>query len=147
MHSIYKYLAHLISLLVVVQSAVVVWAMAVEIRFRIGNPGAGAADIPFPIGAQIHGLVGMYVIPIVALVLVALSLILKDGRKWALLVLLAAVVQVALGLGGVLVSEYLGLLHGINAFILLGLAESAAWRIGRATHVHAEAPRAAAHVS
>lgn len=147
MHSIYKYLAHLISLLVVFQSAVVVWAMAVEIRFRIDNPGAGAGDIPFPIGAQIHGLVGMYVIPIAALVLVALSLVLKDGRKWALLVLLAAVVQVALGLGGIMVSEYLGLLHGLNAFVLLGFAEMAAWRLGRGTHAKAEAPRAAAHVS
>lgn len=144
MHSIYKYLAHLIAALVVFQSAVVVWAMAEEIRTRIANPTAQLTEAP--LGAMLHGMVGMYVIPIACLVLVALSLVMRDGRKWALLVLLAAIVQVALGLGGIIVSEYLGLLHGITAFVLLGLAEYAAWTVGRRTTAPAERPRAAARV-
>lgn len=145
MQSIYKYLAHLIALLVVFQSAVVVWGMAEEIRYRMDNPTA-TGETPFPIGALLHGMVGMYVIPIAALVLVAVSLFMRNGRRWALLVLLAAVVQVALGLGGIMVSEYLGLLHGIVAFVLLGLAEYAAWTVGRRATARAEQPRAAATV-
>lgn len=147
MHSIYRYLAHLIALLVVVQAAVAVWGVANEIKFRIENPAASAGDIPLPIGAEIHHIVGLYIIPITALVLAAVSLAMKDGRRWALLVLASAILQPALGFGGILVSEYLGLLHGINAFVLAGLAEVAAWRVGRGTHGHAEVPRAAAHVS
>ncbi|SDB80803.1 hypothetical protein GA0111570_103126 [Raineyella antarctica] len=147
MHTIYKYIAHLIALLVVVQAAVVVWGMAAEIKYQLNNPTATLDSVPFPAGAMVHGMVGMYVIPIVALVLVALSLAMRDGRKWALLILLAAILQVALGIGGVALSEYLGLLHGINAFVLLGLAEYAAWRGGSHQPLHADAPRAAASVS
>lgn len=136
MHTIYKYVAYLIALLVVVQSAVVVWGMAAEIRFRINNPDAGAADVPFPLGAQLHGMIGMYVIPIAALVLVVLGLAMRDGRRWALWVLVASVVQVALGIGGIVVSEYLGLVHGIVAFVLLACALLAARHAGR--HEHAD---------
>lgn len=126
MHTIYKYLAYLIALLVVIQSALVVWGMAAEIRFRINNPDASGADIPFPLGAQLHGMIGMYVIPVAALLLVGLALVMRDGRRWALWVLLATIAQVALGLGGIMVSEYLGLLHGIVAFALLAVALLAA---------------------
>lgn len=38
MQSIDTYLAHLIALLVVFQSAVVVWRMAAEIRYRMKTP-------------------------------------------------------------------------------------------------------------
>lgn len=130
MLAFYKYLAHLIALLVVVQAAVAVWAVAEELRYQQAHPGVPADQVPFPLGIQIHGLVGMYVIPVAALVLLVLGLVIRSGRTWAAWVLVAAVVQVALALGGVMVSEYLGLLHGINAFVIVALAEVAARTVG-----------------
>ncbi len=144
MHTIYKYLAYLIALLVVVQSAVIVWGVAADIRFGIDNPTTTVTESPFPLGAQIHSIVGMYVIPITALVLVALSLIMKAGRMWAGLVLLAAVVQVALGLGGILVTPFLGLLHGINAFVIVLFALLGAREVSRQTHAPVHGDQAAA---
>ncbi|WOP19134.1 hypothetical protein [Raineyella sp. LH-20] len=114
-----KYLARLIALLVVVQAAVVVWGVAEEIRFQEANPGA---QVPFPVGAMLHGTIGMYVIPAVALILFILTLIARRARLWAGLALVSAVLQVAVGLGGILLSPYLGLIHGVNAFVLAGLA-------------------------
>lgn len=118
-----KYLARLIALLVVVQAAVVVWGVAEEIRFQEANPGA---QVPFPVGAMLHGTIGMYVIPAAALILFILTLIARRARLWAGLALVSAVLQVAVGLGGILLTPYLGLVHGINAFVLAGLAMMAA---------------------
>ncbi len=129
MHTTIKYLAHLVSLFVVFQAAVVVWGVAEEIRFQESNPGV---QTPFPLGAMIHGMVGMFVIPAAALILFVLALIAREARLWAGLALASAVLQVAAGLGGILVSEYLGLVHGINAFALVAFAELAAREAGRA---------------
>lgn len=130
-----KYLARLIALLVVVQAAVAVWGVAEDIQFQEANPGVPS---PFPLGAQLHGILGMYVIPIAALVLFVLALIVRRARLWAGLALASAVVQVLFGLGGILVTPYLGLLHGINAFVLAGLAMMAAREVDKtqeaATH-------------
>ncbi|MEA5155838.1 hypothetical protein [Raineyella sp.] len=129
MYTTIKYLSHLIALFVVFQAAVVVWGVAEEIRFQENNPGL---ETPFPLGAMMHGMVGMLVIPAAALILLILALIARKARLWAGLVLASVILQVAVGLGSIIASEYLGLVHGINAFVLLAFAELAAREAGKA---------------
>ncbi|QGF22892.1 hypothetical protein [Raineyella fluvialis] len=134
-----KYLSHLIALLVVFQAAVAVWSVAEEITAQSANPGATATP---PLGAIMHGMVGMFVIPAAALILLVLALIARTGRLWAGLTLASAVLQVLLGIGGLSVTPYLGLLHGINAFVLVAMAELTARAAARA---EAAEPHVARH--
>jgi heme A synthase len=84
----------------------------------------------------------MGVIPILALLLLIFSFFarVRNGRKWALLLLLAVVVQILLGAFAFELPA-LGLLHGANAFGILALALVAA-RAARTTE--ATLPPAAA---
>jgi hypothetical protein len=67
---------------------------------------------------------------LVALVLLIISFFAKipGGSKWAGFVLLAVVVQIALGIGGHIIAIS-GLLHGINAFVLFSVALHAGRRV------------------
>jgi hypothetical protein len=69
----------------------------------------------------------MMIIPLLGLVLLIVSFFAKvpSGVKWAAIVLAAIVVQVLLGIFGH-ESAYIGMLHGLNAFILMGSAGNAA---------------------
>lgn len=86
------------------------------------------------IGATLHGIGGVYVVPLVALALLVVSFFahITGGVRWALFVVLAVALQitlafVAFGIPGV------GVLHGVNAFVILGLAAIAAARVSRTT--------------
>lgn len=89
--------------------------------------------LPFPevVGALVHGINGGVVIPVVALILMALSFGagVPGARKWAGIVLGLVAVQVLLGYsqGGL---PALGLLHGTNALLLFGAAVHTARRAG-----------------
>ncbi|MGL3806902.1 hypothetical protein ACSYDW_12480 [Paeniglutamicibacter sp. R2-26] len=138
MRTAYKIVAHLIAAAVVVQAALVAWSMfqAIELLQR-GTMPEGP-----PLGAILHGNIGMYVVPILALALVAIALFAHAGLRWALLTLLAAVLQVGLGLAA-FGAPWLGILHGANAFSILALAEVAAYSIAHAeVKVHARRPMA-----
>ncbi len=78
-------------------------------------------------GAVLHGIVGMMVIPLIALLLLVVSFFAKvpGGVVAALLVLLDTVVQVVLAFVAFGAPE-IGALHGLNAFLLFGLAMMAA---------------------
>jgi heme A synthase len=84
-------------------------------------------------GQVLHSIGGL-VIPILALILFAISFAAKipEGTKWAGFVLLAAILQIVLGVLAFSVPA-IGLLHGINAFVLAGLAAVAARRATGAT--------------
>lgn len=140
MRTAYKVLAWLIAAEVMVQAAAIVYAIA-GLGIWIDQDG-GVLDkatmesegTPFPeiVGFMIHGLNGQMIIPVLALILMIVSFFAKvpGGVKWAGFVLLAVVVQVLLGMFLHEVSA-LGMLHGINALILFGLAAMAGVRAHR----------------
>ena len=82
-------------------------------------------------GFAIHGILGMMVIPVIglALLIVAFFAGVPGGVKWAGLVAISIVIQVAVGLAGE-DAPWLGLVHGLNAFALFAAALFAA----RAAH-------------
>lgn len=137
MRSAYRWLAYLIAAEVVVQAAAMVYAVAglgiwVDRDSGVLDKAAFESAEPFPevVGFMIHGMNGMMVIPALALILLIVSFFAKvpGGAKWAGLVLLAIVVQVALGIFGH-ENAVFGALHGINAFILFALAVMAGKRV------------------
>ncbi len=72
---------------------------------------------------MIHGINGMMIIPLVALLLLISSFFAKipGGVKWAALVLLLVIVQVNLGFLGPVIPAA-GALHGLNALMLFSAA-------------------------
>ena len=146
MRSAYKFLAFAIAGLVALQAAFMVFAIAgLVLWVEDGNSLTKATmeaeeppDFTGAIGFLLHGMNGMMLIPLVALVLLILSFFAKipGGSKWAGLTLLFVVLQVALGIFGH-ESAYIGGLHGLNALILFSVATQAGRRV--ATAVPAEA--------
>jgi hypothetical protein len=137
MRSAYRFLAYAIAALVAFQAAVMVFAVAgLYTWVSDGNELTqshleGDSDLEFTgvIGFMLHGMVGMMLIPLVALVLLIISFFAKipGGVKWAGAVLALVILQVALGLFGH-ETPYSGLLHGLNALILFAAAGMAGRR-------------------
>ena len=129
MKKAYVILARLIAALVVVQAAAIAYgAFAIDKVVDKANDHGdtitnASSKLDGGAGYGIHGLVGMIVIPLVALVLfgIAFGAHIPDGVKWAGFVLLDVVVQVALGIAAHGVAA-LGWLHGPNALLLFALA-------------------------
>src|SRR2546423_1642466 len=123
MKAVYRVLAYLIALEVVVQAAVIAFAV-----FGLGTwieqggvMDAAAmenetADFTGVIGFAIHGINGQMIIPLIALLLLIVSFFAKipGGVLWAGLVLVTVVVQVLLGMFGA-GAPALGLVHGALA--------------------------------
>ncbi len=143
MRTVYRVLAFLIAAEVAVQAAVMVYAIAglgiwVDRDSGVLDKAAFESEAPiFPeaVGFMIHGMNGMMVIPALALIFLIVSFFSKvpGGAKWAGLVFLAVVLQVALGLFGHQ-NAIFGALHGINALVLFSLAVMAGKRVSSVTH-------------
>jgi hypothetical protein len=153
MKKAYRVLARLIAALVVVQAAAIAYgAFAIDkVVDKAKDHGDTIADASTKLdggaGYGVHGLVGMLVIPLVAIILfvVAFMANIPDGVKWAGFILLDVVVQVVLGLAAHSVAA-LGWLHGPNALVLFVLAIYAARRVAAdpaSGSVAASAPAAA----
>ena len=137
MRAAYKILAHSIAGLVAFQAAVMVFAIAGLYNWvSDGNQLTEShlqpeSDLEFTgvIGFMLHGMVGMMLIPLVALILLIISFFAKipGGVKWAAIVFGLVVLQVALGIFGH-ETAYSGLLHGLNALILFAVAIKAGTR-------------------
>ena len=130
----YRILATIIAIEVVIQAMAMVFAVAglgiwVDEGGVLDKAAFESDDLSFTGvgGFIIHGINGMMIIPLLGLALLILSFFAKvqGGVKWAGIVLGAIVVQVLLGVFGH-ESAYIGALHGLNAFILLGSAGMAA---------------------
>jgi hypothetical protein len=137
MRSAYRVLAHLIPILVVLQAMVIAWAV-----FGLGKfiQDGGVVNKAFvddrdtmhftaERGFAYHGIGGMMVIPIVALALLIVSFFAKvpGGVQLALVILALVVIQVVLGI----VSHeapWLGLVHALNAFLIIGTSLAAVRR-------------------
>jgi hypothetical protein len=137
MRSAYRVLAHLIPILVVLQAMVVAWAV-----FGLGKYIQDGGVVNKALmddrdtmhftaerGFAYHGIVGMMVIPIVALALLIVSFFAKvpGGVQLALIVLALVVIQVVLGLVSH-AAPWLGLLHALNAFLIIGASLAAVRR-------------------
>jgi heme A synthase len=154
MRQVYRGLASLIALLVVVQAMTMVFADAGFFHWIDEGNSADPAlfkqwednppDFVGSVGFMIHGMSGLMVIPLVALLLLISSFFAKvpRGIVLALVVLLLVVVQV---FAGIMAHEIpaVGLVHGLNAFLLFGTAVAAA----RAARDAATAPAAPAAVA
>jgi hypothetical protein len=134
MRNAYRILATIIAIEVVIQAMAMVFAVAgLGIWVDEGGVYDKAAfeseDLSFTGvgGFIVHGINGMMIIPLLGLALLIVSFFAQvpGGVKWAAIVLGAIVLQVLLGLFGH-ESAYVGLLHGLNAFVLLGSAGNAA---------------------
>lgn len=147
MNRLYAVLAFVICGLVAVQAAVAVWAESGLFLWIARDGGSIDASTlesealpPFPeaAGFAVHGMNGMMVIPIVALVLLVVSFFAKVSRGvvWAVAIALLVGLQVTLGIVGHSVS-IAGLAHGLNALALFTVALLAGRRAWRAVE---EAP-------
>jgi hypothetical protein len=132
MKQTYRVLAGLIAVGVVVQAAALAYGWfslldQLDKGRTIGKSYDGNA------GHAVHGVVGMAVIPLIALVLLGVSFFAKIEKGVALAgALLASIVlQIALAFIGFSVA-FVGALHGINALVVLGVAMAAARQAQRA---------------
>ena len=140
----FRILAFLVAALVMVQAASMVWAVAgLGIWVEEGNDFTSelmeSEETPFTevAGFMIHGMNGMMLIPLVALILLIVGLIAKfpGSTKYGAAVFLLVVLQVALGLFGHEAAIF-GALHGLNALILFGTALMAGMRAKDVPVVH-----------
>ncbi len=141
MKTVYRVLAFVIAAEVAIQAAVMVYAIAGEFIWVMEGGTvdkalieSGEPAFPEAVGFMIHGMNGMMLIPLLALIFLVVSFFAKvpGGVKWAAFVLLAVVVQVALGLFGREAAVF-GALHGLNALVLFSLAVMAGKRVKSAT--------------
>jgi hypothetical protein len=143
MRGAYRGLAVLIAVGVLVQAAAVAGGWFGTIN-EVDDGAVINSDYDGNVGHAVHGIVGMMVMPLLGLLLLIVSPFAKipGGAKWAGLTLLAIVVQVMLAFVAFGV-PLVGVLHGLNAFVVLGLAANSARHAGAVTtsaHAHTEAP-------
>jgi heme A synthase len=140
---LYRILAYIIAVEVVVQAA----AIAIAV-FGLGKwiDDGGVADkhtfednnahFTGAFGFGLHGVNGTLYIPIIAIVFLIVGVVTRktvdEGLKWAAIVFGLVALQVFLGFMSHAVT-WIGPLHGINAFALLGAALAAARRPGTVT--------------
>lgn len=126
MRSVYRALAGLIAIGVIVQAMAIALAWFTVIKdtddglvFDKNSDGN--------LGHATHGILGMMVIPIIALLLLIISFFAKveGGIKWALYVVGLVALQIALAFVS-FGAPAVGALHGLNAFALAAVASMAA---------------------
>ena len=150
MRSAYRILASIIAIEVVIQAMMIVFAVAglghwVDGGGTLDKAAFESEDLSFTgvAGFMVHGINGMMIIPLLGIALLVVSFFAKfDGAvKWAGIVLASIVVQV---FAGILAHDapYIGMIHGLNAFILAGSAGFAS-RQARAAETGAPATVAA----
>jgi hypothetical protein len=145
MRTAYRALAYLVSIAVVLQAASIAYAW-----FSVLNDIDGGAVFDSGsegnIGHLAHGMLGMIGIPLLALALLIVSFFAKINRgvTWAAIVLGVAVLQVALAFVS-FGAPVVGALHGINALVLLGVAEQAARRARPGAAVRIPSARSGSH--
>lgn len=128
MRATYRVLAGLIAIGVVVQAMSVAlgWFTALK---DMDDGQVIDKNTDFNFGQSLHGMLGLLVIPALALLLLIVSFFahVAGGVKWALYVVGLVVLQIALAFlaWGV---PAIGALHGLNAFALLAVAGMASRR-------------------
>lgn len=149
MRNVYRVLAYLVAFGVAVQASAVAYGMFGLIKWIEGGGTLDQSTELTPAlggytGFNVHGTVGMMVMPVIILLFLISSFFAKvpGGVRWALFVLLAGIVQIALGLFSHAIAG-LGWLHGANALVLFALAVMAGMRERRVTADHPVTAQAA----
>jgi hypothetical protein len=137
MRRVYQIICHLVAACVVVQAAVIAWS-TFAILGASEDGGAVSAESGLA-GFIVHSVVGQMVIPALVVVLLVIALIGRIGVKWAAWLLVAVLVQLILAYSSFDLPG-LGLLHGINAFVIIGLAETGARSVADQKVVRTGAP-------
>jgi hypothetical protein len=136
MRMVYKVLAFVVAGLVVVQAAAIAFGVFGLVHWIEGGGTLDAAAIESEqitftglAGLIVHGIFGMTVIPVVVLLLLISSFFARTpgAVKWALIVVVTTVVQIALGIFAHGVPQ-LGILHGAVALVMFGAAIMAGMR-------------------
>lgn len=146
MKQTYRVLAGLVALGVLVQAAGIAFGFF-QLGSDIGDHGKFIDDNYSNAGLDSHWLVGMFIIPLIGLILLVVSFFaarsVPQARKWAGIVFGLIVLQVVLAFLGFGIPAF-GALHGINALIILGAAVRA---VGAASQpIDAAAARAGSGV-
>lgn len=141
MRTAYKVLAYIVAAEVAIQAMVMVWGIAGLGKWVDGGgvldkavfeEAMGSGGMPFPeiAGLLVHGINGMFVIPLIALLLLIVSFFTKvrGAIKWAAIVFVLVVAQGQIGFLG---HEFplAGALHGLNALALFAAALYTARRL------------------
>ena len=128
MKQTYRVLSGLIALGVVVQAAAIAFGWFDAIN-QVDDGLIIDENYDGNAGHMLHGIVGMYVMPLLGLVLLIVSFFaartVPGARKWAGIVFGLIVLQVALAFVS-FGAPIVGALHGINALAVLGTAGRAA---------------------
>ena len=125
MRTVYRVLAMLIALGVVVQAALIAVAWFAALK-ELDDGTVLDKNYEGNWAHVAHGQVGMLVLPLIALVLLIVSFFagIAGGVKWAAITLGVTVLQVVFAFVG-FAAPVAGALHGINAFVLAGVASVA----------------------
>lgn len=122
MRTTYVWLARLIAVGVVLQAAFVAFG-TFEVFNAASDGKAFTEDTDYNAGQALHGMFGLVVIPLLALILLIVAFLARipGGVRLAGLVVGLVVLQIVLGLVSFGV-PVVGILHGLNAFALAGAA-------------------------
>jgi len=142
MRTTYRVLAMLIALGVVVQAALIAVAWF-DVLHSLDDGTVLDKNSESNWAQMLHGTLGMMVIPLIALLLLIVSFFahIPGGVKWAAITFGVALLQIVLAFVGY-AAPVVGALHGINAFVLAGVA-SVAMRKARLATTAAPAGEAA----
>jgi heme A synthase len=148
MRTVYRVLAYVIAALVAVQSAAIGYAVFAQLNwidtggtldksaFDTGAPGTGAMIF--------HALDGGVVLLLsLALLVVSFFAKIPQGVRWAVIVLVATIVQIALGTLSHMLAA-IGAVHGAVALVLFGVAVMAAMRARKPAAVEETVPASVA---
>jgi hypothetical protein len=139
MRTVYRVLAYVIALEVLVQGAMMTFAVfglrhwidegGVLDEAIVQNHAEGFGEV---VGFRLHATNEQMIVPAIAVLLLISAFFTKVSKAvgWAVIVLLSVVVQVLLGLFAI-DAPALGILHGINGILLFAFALFAA----RSAHV------------
>jgi hypothetical protein len=135
----YRILAGLVVLGVLVQAAAIAFAWF-DVLHQVDGGAVFDGNAEGNAGHAIHGIVGMAVVPAIALILLIVSFfankVLPGAAKWGGIVFGLTVLQVALAFAS-FGAPVVGALHGINA-LLLAAAAGRAMALARTTRVDNE---------
>jgi heme A synthase len=131
MKTVYRVLAYAIAALVAVQAAAIGYAVFAQMSFIEGGGTLDSASIESApgTGAYIFHALNAATILLAALALLIVSFFAKipQGVRWAVIVLVCIIVQIALGTLSRLLAP-IGAVHGAVALVLFGVAVMAAMR-------------------
>ena len=135
MRSVYRALAGLIAIGVLVQAGAIALAWFTVLK-DVDDGAVFTKDSDPNVGHMIHTIVGSGVIPLLAILLLVVSFFAKveSGVRWALYVFGLVALQFGLAALSFGIAA-IGALHGLNAFALLAVASMAARRAAGAPTV------------